>query len=111
MDVNMTDKIREAVKAARANGSNRIKITFGKDNTDDVYYLIGMANHGIVKISDMDRLTLMAVHASQCWEQDRNRTLFVGIGEKYEDEWFVGRMARALVAVEAVAPSDQKVPH
>lgn len=81
----------------------RVKITFDKDCAFDVNYLIGMVEGGIVKVSQSDYAILLAVSASKDWGSERNRTVELELTDKFNEDWFVDRLARPLDKIEIVS--------
>ena len=97
----MRAQIKEAVKTA-CTGARKVRITFKRSATGDINYLLGMKRAGIVEFAHGDEVVLMAVEMSGDWEHDENRVLVVTLTDTFDDEWFVGRMWRALDAIEVV---------
>ncbi|NQT50149.1 hypothetical protein HQ571_05630 [Candidatus Kuenenbacteria bacterium] len=97
----MRQKIIDTVREALA-GSRKVKITFKMTATGDINYLLGMSEAGIIILNPSDEMVMMAVSRSGDWDGDANRSLEVTLSYKFDEDWFVGRMYRALEKIEGV---------
>ena len=97
----MREQILKAVQEALA-GSLEVRITFKETGKAGVVYLMGMVRNGIVSLSDRDLLTLSAVAQTIDWDNAGDRTVIVTLTEKFDRDWFVGRMYRELEKIEIV---------
>ena len=91
----------QEVKKALA-GSRKMRITFKREAVDDVVYLCGMEQAGIIRTDKTTALVLSAVMASRSWSLDENRVVNLTLGENFKPEWFRGRMKDALEKIEAI---------
>lgn len=92
------EKMRQTLREALG-GSRKIRITFKKEAIPEIPYLLGMLKSGIIKIDTMDEITLRAVINSKKWDGDANRTLTATLTDQFDEDWFVGRMERALESI------------
>lgn len=97
----MRTKITQAVQEAQK-GSRKVKIIFKRDAIGDINYLLGMCRDGIISLNDSDSHVLWTILRERNWDVDSNRTVIVTLTAKFEEEWFVGRLWRALEKIEAV---------
>jgi len=98
----MKTQITQAVRTALG-GSRKVKITFKREATIEVNYLLVMARSGIIQLNNGDEMTFMAVSQSKDWGGDRNRTTTLTLTDQFDENWFVGRMDHALEKIEAVS--------
>jgi len=91
----MRDQITEAIRQA-LNSSRQVEITFKREATDDVVYLLRMIESTNLGIEDADVAILWGVVHSKKWEDDNNRTVKVTLFQNFDQSWFIGRMRRAL---------------
>lgn len=89
------DDLRTAMNLAVAQGKD-VSLTFKTSAIAEVSYLIAMNNAAGVVLNNGDLLTLMAVNASGDWDGDHNRTVTITPSKDYNENWFLGRMGRAL---------------
>jgi len=97
----MREQIAQAIQAA-LQGSRKVRIIFKRGATSDVKHLIAMARAGILSLGK-DLMNLEAVAVSGEWESGRNRTTVVTLTDTFDQEWFVGRMERALEKIKVVS--------
>lgn len=98
----MRTQITQAVLTALG-GSREVKITFKREATvAQVAFLLGMASAGIIQLNEQDEALLECVVLSKDWGGDRNRTTTLTLTDKFDKDWFVGRMERALEKIEVV---------
>lgn len=97
----MQEQIRQAVWKA-LEGTHKVKITFKREAIGDIYFLLAMVSSGIVSLDNNDKTAMMSVLQSRSWNGDRNRTVLVTLTEKFNQEWFTGRLFRALEKIELV---------
>jgi len=95
----MREKIQQVVQTALA-GSRKVKVTFKRDATDSVGYLLGMARSGLFKFQNGAEMNLMGVVASRTWCGDHNRTVTLQLTDQFDLDWFSGRLDRALENIE-----------
>jgi hypothetical protein len=98
----MYTQIKEAVQKA-LQGSRKVKITFRRDALSEVSYLLGMKNSGIISLNIGDEHVLALALRTLDWGVDSNRTLIVTLTGKFDEDWFTGRMRRALEKIEAAS--------
>lgn len=91
----------EAILQAQQ-GSSKVKVTFKREATGDLNYLFGMVRNGVVELDPSDEMVLMAVAQTGDWGGDHNRTVIITLTDQFDEEWFVGRMQRAVESISAV---------
>lgn len=102
----MRDQILAAVKTVLApGGSRKVRVTFKREETFAPTYLQAMAMQGVIKLENgyADLALIVAIRQSENWERDENRIFTVTLTDKYDENFFVGRMQRPLENIEAVA--------
>ena len=97
----MRTQIKDAIQKA-LQGSRQVKITFKREAINEVNYLLGLANSGIISLNSADAQLLKIIVHTRSWSVDSNRTLTVTLTPKFDEEWFVQRLWRALEKIEAV---------
>jgi hypothetical protein len=97
----MREKIQQAVQTALT-GSRKVKITFKRDATDSVGYLLGMGRSGLFKFMNNAEGNLMAVAQSRNWGSDQNRSVTLELTPSFDLDWFSGRLDRALENIVAI---------
>jgi hypothetical protein len=96
-----TQILKQAIQEA-LKGSRKVEITFRRDALSEVPFLLGMKNSGIISLNMGDEHVLANALRTLDWGVDSNRTLTVTLTGKFDEDWFVGRMRRALEKIEAV---------
>lgn len=97
MRAKITQAVQEALK-----GSRKVKITFKRNAISDINYLLGMANSGIISLNNADAQVLAIVVRTRNWSVDSNRIVLVTLTAKFDEQWFVQRLWRALEKIETV---------
>lgn len=97
----MHENIKQALQEAMK-GSRKMRITFKPEATGYVGYLLVMDRVGIISLSNEDRMVMQGVAESSNWHYDRSRTVTVTIGNRFDENMFVGRMRYALEKIEVV---------
>lgn len=94
---------RKIINALPYGAKAKLRLTFQKDATEDVMYLVGMVGR-ILKVERMTHLVLLAIVQSQRWDRDSNRVVVVELLPEFwnQIEWFEGRLLRALEKIEIV---------
>lgn len=111
--MNPVAEMRSAIQAAIAEAQEcdgKLRITFKREKTGDLMYLLGMISSGIITLNPGDHAVVMAVSQSRDWEFDDNRTMNVTMTPSFREEFFVGRLARALEKIEVVRSPQGKKP-
>lgn len=93
--------LAEAIQQAQQ-GSGKVEVIFKREAIGDLNYLFGMVRNGIIELDPGDEMALMAVAQTGDWEGDHNRTVTITLTNKFDEEWFVGRMRRAVESISAV---------
>lgn len=88
------ETILDTIQAA-LRGSRKIRMTFKQRSISDIAYLLAM-NGKIIKLSTGDEMALLAVRMTNDWGADRNRTITITLTDNFDENWFVGRMERAV---------------
>lgn len=97
----MRTKITQAVQTTLT-GSRKVRITFKRDAIGDITHLLAMNKNHVVALDQMDALVLQTVVQTRKWDVDSNRTVVVTLTDKFDEEWFVGRLWRALDKIEVI---------
>lgn len=100
--VDMRRKIAVEVGKA-ANGSGVLRMTFKKfDGIAAVVYFLAMKSVGAIKTSDATTAVLDAVMREQEWACKENCTVVFSLGEEFDLEFFIAKMANAIKEIEAI---------
>lgn len=83
-------------------GTRKIRITFKEEATICTDYLSEMSRRGSISLNNGVEKILMAVAQTGSWEGIYNRTILVTLTDKFDQNWFVNRMHRALNKIEVV---------
>lgn len=75
-------------------------VRFKPEATADCVYILAMNAAGVLKLNTGDLMFYEAVRETGDWDGDHNRTQTLVLGPRWNYEFFVGRMRRALESLE-----------
>lgn len=96
----LSQSAEEVARRLREVGPNQdVTIRFRRE-AEDVNYLLGMQEGGIIQIDRRDLMAIVAVAASRNWGRDANRTVRLRTTAQFDPNWFFGRLNRRLEYVQ-----------
>lgn len=81
---------------------DKLAVRFKPEGVHEMIYLEGMAHHGAVEVRLQDTALLMGIRLSSSWDLDENRNWRLTAGSKWDPDWFVGRLLRAIESIAIV---------
>ncbi len=79
---------------------DKVTIRFKPEATDDVVYVLAMRRASVLELKPGDVMLLEAVRMTDDWDHDSNRTMTLTAGPRWNSDFFVGRMRRAIESLE-----------
>ena len=95
--------VREMVSGVPA--GTKLRFTYKPQYTQVVFYLAGMIDAGVISVDNplAVKLLVYAIVESGDWAYDRNRTFEVQTTDKFDVDWFVGRVGSDVESFEVVS--------
>ncbi|MEK7611838.1 MAG: hypothetical protein AAB407_00610 [Patescibacteria group bacterium] len=90
-------------------GSGKLKIRFREEAVHETDFILDMVNQDLLVITEYDVMRLAAVSVKKLWRDGDDRNVIVELAQSFHDNpvsaeiMFLGRMTRALEAIEIVA--------